>query len=195
MFKALLIGLQIAVGRSLAGDLRSLSETELTGLSARLGVDLRRSDKLQEQQLRSMLEMDQPADVVEGSIGYWQAQSSASIGLFQDNELVAAAIFRSHRSWLKREAEPFLYQIVVSPRHRAKGLGRKMLMAAMSGFASLGYKRMLLMVENTSPAARLYMALGFIRLCEVIWRPGSSFLVAELGTDHVPGSNPDLRQT
>jgi ribosomal protein S18 acetylase RimI-like enzyme len=55
-------------------------------------------------------------------------------------------------------------QVVVDPSHRRQGLGRRLLLSAAARAASLGAKRLTLIVSGHNTAARaLYSSLGFTR--------------------------------
>jgi ribosomal protein S18 acetylase RimI-like enzyme len=59
-------------------------------------------------------------------------------------------------------SEFYLDTLCVSPHHRGKGLGRKLIEAGCDKARKLGHRRMALLVEvDHAPAIRLYERLGF----------------------------------
>lgn len=84
------------------------------------------------------------------------AHGAATLGWFDNGELVAFALFQD----IAGEAD--LLTVATRPAHRGQGLARRLIVALMDRLEISGTTRFLLDVaEDNAPARHLYAALGF----------------------------------
>ena len=97
-----------------------------------------------------------------GEYGPFLAAASP-VAVTGDEAIVAAIQTVARASWDDTPNCPFIVELFVSPLHRGRGLGRLLLLEALSEVSRDGYTRAALRVDSGNAAAlALYRGAGFV---------------------------------